>query len=116
MTHHHHSGVRDEHCHPAEQILRKNLQFFDLKQMIEFETRYRTETRAAIRALKNWRRAYEAETDMVALLYGTIEGVMLRRRAEDFTRLYWLLRADVRQAVALYVGRTQGAQPWRNVA
>lgn len=102
--------------HPAEQMLHRDLQFFDLKQMIEFETQYRRETRNSIRALKQWRKKYESETDMVGLLYGNIEGLMLRRRAEDFVRLYWLVRGDVREAIALYTGRAALSAPWKKAA
>lgn len=102
--------------HLAEQVLRRDLQFFDLKQMIEFERQYKTAARTAIGELKAWRRAYEQETDMVGLLYGSVEGVMLRRRAEDFAKLYWLVRGDVRQAMAIYTGRARAAVAWRKAA
>lgn len=102
--------------HMTEQILRRDLQFFDLKQMIEFERHYKTAARGAIGELKKWRRAYEAETDMVGLLYGSVEGVMLRRRAEDFAKLYWLVRGDVRAAMEIYTGRARAAVAWRQAA
>lgn len=102
--------------HMTEQILCRDLQFFDLKQMIEFERHYKAAARAEIGELKKWRRLYEAETDMVGLLYGSIEGVMLRRRAEDFAKLYWLVRGDVRQAMEIYTGRTRAAVAWRRAA
>lgn len=102
--------------HMTEQILSRDLQFFDLKQMIEHERKYKAATRDAIGELKKWRRAYESETDMVGLLYGSVEGVMLRRRAEDFAKLYWLVRADVRQAMDIYTGRARATVAWRRAA
>lgn len=102
--------------HMTEQMLRRDLQFFDLKQMIEFERQYKGAARSAIVDLKKWRRTYEQETDMVGLLYGSVEGVMLRRRAEDFAKLYWLVRADVRQAMAVYTGRARASVAWNRAA
>ncbi len=101
--------------HLTEHILQRNLQFFDLKQMIEYEAHYKSAARQSIRAVKNWRRAYESETDMVGLLYGSVEGVMLRRQAEDFAKLYWLVRTDVRAAMDIYVGRTRKVA-WQRAA
>lgn len=98
-------------AHPVENILQRDLQLFDLKQMIDYEARYKQHARESIRALKSWQRHYAGQTDMVELLYGSIEGVMLRRRAEDFTRLYWLVRADSRKAIALYMGRLPRTMP-----
>lgn len=102
--------------HPVEMILSKDLQLFDLKQMVEHEARYKKEARASIRAHKDWRRKYAQQTDMVELLYGSLEGVMMRRRAEDFARLYWLVRADLRKAMRIYMTRMQKTPSWKTAA
>jgi hypothetical protein len=105
----------DEH-HPIELIIHQDLQLFDLKQMVEHEARYKCSAREAIAAHRQWRKQYSQQTDMVELLYGSIEGVMLRRRAEDFARLYWLVRADLRKAMSIYMTRMQKTPSWKNAA
>ena len=102
--------------HPLETILQQEFQLFDLKQMVEYEALYKSYARESIRALKNWQFHYGTQTDMVELLYGSIEGLMLRRRAEDFTRLYWLVRSDARKAMQLYVKRLQLNPPYKKAA
>lgn len=102
--------------HPLETVIQQEFQLFDLKQMIEYETLYKKYARESIRALKNWQHRYAQQTDMVELLYGSIEGVMLRRRAEDFTRLYWLVRSNARKAMQLYVKRLSHNPPYKKAA
>jgi 3-phenylpropionate/cinnamic acid dioxygenase small subunit len=97
----------DEESHQrlADQ-LKRNMQIFDLKQLADMEATYRQNCKQAVIEYKNWERQYKDETDMLALLYGTIEGNMLRRRAEDSVGMYWTVRRDFRNWFNCYLAKT----------
>lgn len=86
--------------------LNAGLQIFELKQMADMEANYKTQCQQAIQAYKVWRMAHENETDVIELLYGNLEGVMLRRRAEDLINLYWTIRQDFRRGFKKYLEKS----------
>lgn len=86
-----------------ELILRSNLQILDLKQMADMEDYYKKKTRQAIDTYKNWQKLHGRQKDMIEILYGTMEGTMLRHQAEDTTRIYWRVRTDLRKALSVYI-------------
>ncbi len=90
----------------APQKLEGRLQIFELKQLADMEAAYKEKCRQAIKAYKNWRIKHEAETDMIELLYGNLEGIMLRRRAEDMVEVYWVIRQDFRGAFKTYLEKS----------
>jgi len=86
-------------------FLKSNLQAFDLKHLGEIEHIYKGRCRLAISLYKNWLKDYEQETDHLALLYGGVDGILLRRQAEDAVQAYWVIRNDFRQALNSYIKR-----------
>lgn len=83
--------------------LTTKLQIFDLKQLSDMEAYYKAQCKAALAAYKNWQDIHAGETDMIALLYGNLEGTMLKRRAHDAVEAYWVIRLDFRKWFQRYL-------------
>lgn len=81
------------------------LQIFEVMQMVEIEQRYRRDCQMAIKRYKNWKKNYQDETDLIALIYLQLEGDLLKRHACDFTGAYWRVRHDYRAAFENYLKR-----------
>lgn len=90
------------------------LEIFELKQLADMEASYKARCRHALELYKNWRRLYSQQTDMIELAYGNLEGVMLRRRAEDAVRAYWIIRRDFRGLFEEYLGYYQKNSSYKN--
>ncbi|MEM6781681.1 MAG: hypothetical protein AAF569_07440 [Pseudomonadota bacterium] len=89
--------------HARGLLIDANLQTLDIKHMSEFENIYKMRCRLAIKLYKDWLRDYDAQTDVVELLYGSIEGMLLRQQAEHAVKLYWVIRRDFRAALKKYL-------------
>ena len=100
--------LNEKPVHPAS----RQLQIFDLKLLADMEDAYRCQTREFLRAYRRWKQIHKNQTDMLAVLYGGIEGIMLRRQAEEAVRFYWTLRRDFRRAYGVYMRQIQAAS-WR---
>ncbi len=87
----------------ARKAVIAELQIFDLKQMADLEHVYKHRAKAALENYRSWKKLYAGQSDMMARLYGTLEGQVLRRQAEDSCRLYWILRQDFRRALKTYL-------------
>ena len=100
--------VRQE-IQPLENVVKASgtLQIFELKQMADMEAIYKQQCLKALCGYKKWRRSYDQETDIIEILYGNLEGIMLRRHAEDCVRLYWTVRNDFRRLFHAYLEQTQ---------
>ena len=85
--------------------LYSGLQIFELKQLADMEAHYKEQCRDALKAYKTWRRRHDAETDVIALLYGNLEGIMLRHQAEDAVQIYWTIRHDFRRGFRDYIDK-----------
>lgn len=84
-------------------ILNGKLEIFELKQLADMEAEYRKICQQALTAYKIWKTAHSQETDMIALLYGNLEGVVLRRHAEIAAQAYWVIRQDFRRLFKEYI-------------
>lgn len=84
-------------------ISQSNLQIFDLKQLADMEDDYKKKTRHAIDEYKSWKELHRKQKDMIEILYGGMEGTLLRHQAENTTRIYWRLRTDLRKALCVYI-------------
>lgn len=82
------------------------LQIFELKQLADMEDGYKRQCRDAISSYKAWRQHHRDETDVIELLYGNLEGVMLRRHAEDLVHVYWTVRQDFRRGFKEYLEKS----------
>ena len=79
------------------------LQIFELKQLAEMEDSYKQKCKKAIRDYKAWHEAQKSETDIIVLLYGNLEGIMLRKYAEEAVKAYWVIRTDFRCSFKDYI-------------
>lgn len=86
--------------------LKGDLQIFELKQLADMEATYKAECLKAVRDYKTWQKAQAEQTDIIELTYGNLEGMMLRRRAEDMVQIYWILRCDFRKAFRTYLAKS----------
>ena len=87
--------------------LEGGLQIFDIKQLADMEAAYRKNCKQAVNEYKLWVDRYKGETDMIDLLYGNLEGSMLRRQAEDTVSAYWIIRKDFRRWYHRYMAQTK---------
>lgn len=76
-------------------ILSNNPQIIDIKEIEAVLKTYKNKCLQAIHAYKHWKKEYSQQTETVEILYGGIEGIMLRRQAEDAVKLYWVMRQDI---------------------
>lgn len=83
------------------------LEIFELKQLADMEASYKANCREALALYKKWKHLYSQQTDMIELIYGNLEGVILRRRAEDAVHAYWIIRRDFRALFEEYLGHYQ---------
>ena len=80
-----------------------NLQIFDLKQLADIEAAYKQKCLQAFAAYRAWGQSQSDRTDTIERLYGTLEGTLLRRQAENTVQAYWIIRRDFRAAFQTYL-------------
>lgn len=95
----------DDLRHASRTFIERDLQILDLKHLAEFEAVYRRRCRLAITLYKDWQKNFHQETEALEMLYGSIEGMMIRRQAQDAVKLYWIIRQDFRTAFKTYLER-----------
>ncbi len=88
---------------PIDKSCMPKLQIFELKQLAEMEAVYRKQSIAAIKTYKKWCRIQSQETDIIVVLYGNLEGIVLRRNAEEAVKAYWVVRTDFRRGFKDYI-------------
>lgn len=91
-------------CLPDD--LQGGLQIFDLKQLADMEARYKDVCKKAMADYKTWWKGFEGETDTIALLYGKLEGNLLRAHAQESVNAYWTIRQDFRKWFHCYLAQT----------
>lgn len=100
-------------------LVRKDVQFLDVKHLSELCERYKDRVRVAITAYRHWRAAYEVECDPIARLYGAAEGATLHRRVSDELRLWYFAHRDYHALRRAYLVKCLGPQTgvgWSDVA
>ncbi len=84
-------------------ILNQKLQIFEVKQFGELEAYYKQQCRKALDTYKAWKRSYAAETDAIEMLYGQLEGIVLRHHAVSAVQAYWIIRQDYQKIFDTYL-------------
>lgn len=97
--------------HARGLLVDTNLQAMDIKHLGEFENLYRQRCKLAITMYKDWKKTYQSESDVVELIYGSIEGMFLKKQAEDAAHLYWIIRQDFRNALSHYLSNITTYRP-----
>ncbi len=91
--------VRDR----LEQLQAREIQYFEMKQMIEIMFRYRERVRAFVVQYRAWKRDYDLETDMIEKVYKGYEGLFLRRQLKDVWQLYLMANRDYHDMYRTYM-------------
>ncbi len=89
-------------------LVRKDIQFIDVKHMSELCERYKAELRGHIRAYRHWRAAHEVEADSIARLYGAAEGAFFHRRVSDSLKLWYFAHRDYHAMRRAYLVKCMG--------
>ncbi|NQZ13827.1 MAG: hypothetical protein HRT94_03230 [Alphaproteobacteria bacterium] len=83
-----------------------DLDIFELKQLADKEALYKARCQKAIQSYKHWCKSQEDQTDIIEILYGSMEGRIYRGQAEDTIKLYWAIRKHFRKAFFSYLDKT----------
>lgn len=89
-------------------LVRKDIQFIDVKHMSELCERYKAQLRANIKAYRHWRQAHDVEVDSIARLYGAAEGALLHRRVSDCFKLWYFAHRDYHAMRRSYLIKCMG--------
>lgn len=89
--------------HGAERFLKREPQYFEVKQLADLEDRFRVQCRDTIRRYQQCKRELQIIEDVAERHYRFLEGTLLRQQAEDAARLYGLIRRDIRRSLERYV-------------
>lgn len=84
-------------------ILNQRLQIFEVKQFIELEHYYKAKCCYALKQYKIWKALHKDETDVVQMLYGQLEGIVLRHHAQSAVQAYWIIRNDYKKVMKDYL-------------
>lgn len=84
-----------------------SLDFFELKQLAEMEAVYKRQSMQAMKDYKIWQQDQDKETDVIQILYGGLQGAVLRQRAKDTVTAYWIIRKDFRKWYGRYMAENK---------
>ena len=82
-----------------------NPQIFDLLQLSKKEREFKLACRQAIRKFSGWKKSQQKTADMSSKLSMQVEGILLRRQAQDAIILYRLTRQHRIQEFQTYIAR-----------
>jgi hypothetical protein len=89
-------------------LVRKDVQFIDVKHMSELCERYKRRLKKEIQLYRLWQAVYEVETDSINRLYGAIEGAALYRRVQDELKLWYCAHRDYHSMRRAYLIKCMG--------
>lgn len=89
-------------------VMRKDIQFMDVKMMSELLERYRGRVRVAIRAHRIWEGAHDCLGDELARLYSAAEGASLHRNVSDALKLWYFAHRDYHAMRRAYLFKCLG--------
>ncbi|NCO03631.1 MAG: hypothetical protein GW903_05525 [Alphaproteobacteria bacterium] len=85
----------------------QELCIFEIKQLADKEATYKAQCLQAIKEYKQWQKAIAQETDLIELLYGTMEGKIHHDKMKNMIQLYWAIRKHFRSAFTSYINQTK---------
>ena len=89
-------------------LVRKDVQFMDVKHLSELCERYRGRVRREIAAYRGWQATHAVETDAIARLYSAAEGDLQHRRVADAVRLWFMAHRDYHLLRRTYLMQCMG--------
>jgi len=84
-----------------------SLNFFELKQLADMESIYKRQSIQAMKDYKIWQQGHDHETDIIQILYGGLQGAVLKQRAKDTVTAYWIIRKDFRKWYGRYMAENK---------
>ena len=78
-------------------------QIFDLLQLSRKEKECRAICIQTMRKFDGWKKSQSSQNDSIVNVYAQIEGMMLRRQAQDAVLVYRLIRKDRMRAFNKYI-------------
>ena len=86
-----------------ERVQTREIQYFEMKQMVEIMFRYRERVRAFVMQYRAWKKDYDLEKDTVEKVYKGHEGLFLRRQLRDAWQLYLIANRDYHDMYKTYM-------------
>lgn len=85
----------------------KEVQYLEMKQMLEILFRFRERARAMITHYRVWKNAYEAEKDPIERVYKGYEGIFIRQQLRDAWKLYLTVNRDYHEMYRTYMDQIE---------
>ncbi len=83
--------------------IEKNFQIFDLLQLSKKERECRAQCISSMQKFDRWKKLQKSQESSVLNFYSKIEGIMLRRQAQDAILFYRIIKNDRVQAFQEYM-------------
>lgn len=81
----------------------RQIQYLEMKQMIDIMGRFRTRMRNTICQYRCWALAHSAETDEIERAYSAYEGIFIRQQLRDCWRMYVTVNRDYHEMRRVYL-------------
>lgn len=94
--------VRDIRGHVLN-IHERDIQYLDMKQMIDILARFRARLRVTVRLYRRWRADYAREGDEMERAYSAYEGIFIRQQLRDCWRMYVTVNRDYHEMRRVYL-------------
>jgi hypothetical protein len=97
-------------------VVKRDIQFMDVKHLSELCERYRAKVRQQILAFRMWQNAMKTQSDAIARLYGAAEGAFIRQRISDDVKLWYFAHRDyheMRKAYLMKIMTPRVSVEWR---
>jgi hypothetical protein len=85
----------------------KEVQYLEMKQMLEILFRFRERARAMISHYRVWKHSYEAEKDDIERVYKAYEGLFIRQQLRDSWKLYLTVNRDYHEMYKTYMDQIE---------
>lgn len=89
-------------------LIKKEIQFMDVKHMSELCERYRGRLRRVVGEYRHWQGVHAVENDPVERLYGAVEGTALHRQVSDALKIWYFAHRDYHAMRKIYLRQCMG--------
>jgi len=79
--------------------------YVDVKHLNDLTFEYRAKVLKYIHAYRIWKQHYEAQRDIRAVIYGTLEGEFIRRKLEEALKVYRTVRREAWFLTDVYISQ-----------
>ena len=94
--------------------LTQEIQYLEMKQMVEIQFRFRERLRATLDQYRSWKREYAAQKDDVEKRYSGYDGIFIRHQLQDAWKMYMRVNQDYHEMYRTYMDQIEKkkAQPF----